>query len=220
MADFRYNREVGMGRFSLWLFSVDPGFIRTAVHSGVTGVVVDWECTGKERRQARADTEINHHSPDDLRRVRAETEAPIMCRINGLHDDSAAEIDRAIDLGADELLLPMVQAPRDVERALDLVRGRLPLGIFIETRNAVTRAPELCALPVSRVYVGLNDLAIDRGIANIFEAVADGTVDAVRHACPVPFGFGGLTRPDAGDPIPCRLLMGEMARLSTDFTFL
>src|SRR5262245_14365023 len=136
VAHFRYNPLDRMSGFSLWLFSVDPGFIQSAIHSGVTGIVVDWECTGKLRRQARADTEINHHSPDDLRRVRSATDAPVMCRINGLHDDSAAEIDRAIDLGADELLLPMVQAPRDVERALDLVPGRLPLGLVIETRNA------------------------------------------------------------------------------------
>ena len=209
-----------MRGFSLWLFSVDPGFIKNAVRAGVTGVVVDWECSGKACRQSGADTEINHHTPDDLRRVRAATDGPVMCRLNGLHGETGAEIDRAISLGADELLLPMVRAPRDVERALDLVRGRRPLGILIETRAAVSMAPELCALPISRAYVGLNDLAIDRGASNIFDAVADGTVDTVRSACGVPFGFGGLTLPEAGHPIPCRLLIAEMTRLDAGFSFL
>lgn len=209
-----------MGSFSLWLFSVDPIFIKSAVRAGVRGVVVDWECTGKERRQAGADTEINHHTADDLKRVRAATDGPVICRINGVHADSASEIDRAIALGADELLLPMVQQVSDVERVLDLISGRRPLGILIETRRAVRAAASLCALPLSRVYVGLNDLAIDRGASNIFEAVADDTVLDVRRTSRPPFGFGGLTCPDAGEPIPCCLLIGEMARASADFTFL
>jgi len=79
---------------------------------------------------------------------------------------------------------------------------------------------ELARLPVSRVYVGLNDLAIERKTPNIFTAVADGTVERIRRAFPVPFGFGGLTLPDRGHPIPCRLLIGEMARLPCDFSFL
>lgn len=209
-----------MTDFSLWLFSVDPGFIQAAVRAGVTGIVVDWEYTGKTRRQAGSDTEINHQSADDLSRVRAATSAPVMCRLNGLHDQSAAEVESAIGRGADELLLPMVRSTREVERALDLVRGRRPLGILVETEGAVLRAADLCALPVSRVYVGLNDLAIDRGAPNIFGAVADGTVARVRQACRVPFGFGGLTRPDAGHPIACRLLIGEMARVQAGYSFL
>jgi len=97
----------------------------------------------------------------------------------------------------------------------------LPHGTQIGTPSAaVAGASRILALPVSRAYVGLNDLAIDRGRTNIFEAVTDGTVTEVRDACTVPFGFGGLTSPDAGDPIPCRLLIGEMARVSTDFSFL
>ena len=220
MAQFRYNHPVVMGGFALQLFSVDPGFVKKAVRAGVTGVVVDWEYAGKACRQSGADTEINHHTPDDLRRVRAATDAPVMCRINGLHDGSAAEIDQAIALGADELMLPMVRGLGEVERALDLVRGRRPLGILIETRAAVGLAFSLCALPLSRVYVGLNDLAIDRGTPNIFDAIADGTVETVRRVCPVSFGFGGLTLPEAGFPIPCRLLIGEMARVNAEFSFL
>jgi hypothetical protein len=70
------------------------------------------------------------------------------------------------------------------------------------------------------VYVGLNDLAIQRGCANIFTALIDGTLERIRRPFVVRFGFGGLTLPDCGHPIPCRLLMGEMSRLHCDFSFL
>jgi hypothetical protein len=206
--------------FDLLLFSIDAEFIREAVGAGVAGIIVDWECVAKRERQAAADTEINRQTVDDLHRVRRATDAAVICRINGTNPDSAAEVEQAIDAGADELLVPMVRCAGDVERILDMVRGRCRVGILIETQAAVTRARELCALPLSRVYVGLNDLAIDRRAHNIFDAVADGTVAAVRSACAVPFGFAGLTLPDAGTPIPCRLLIGEMVRIAAHYSFL
>jgi hypothetical protein len=206
--------------FSLLLFSVDPSVVRGAVRAGVAGIVVDWESAGKRERQSGADTEVNRHTVDDLRRVRGATNGLVICRINAPHAESAAEVEQAVSVGADELLVPMIRRPSDVERILDLVRGRSRVGILIETVEAVRLARQLCALPLSRVYVGLNDLAIDRGAPNIFDAVVDGTVAEVRRGCPVPFGFGGLTRPDAGNPIPCRLLIAEMTRLETEFSFL
>ena len=206
--------------FSLLLFSVDPAVIRESVRAGVDAIVVDWECGGKRDRQAGADTEINRHTLDDLRRVRAATNGRVICRVNAPHAGSAEEIDRAIGAGADEILVPMVRATGDVLRMLELVNGRCGVGILVETEDAVRAAADLSALPLSRIYVGLNDLAIDRGAPNIFQAVVDGTVAAVRRVCPGPFGFGGLTLPDAGRPIPCRLLIAEMARLGAQFSFL
>jgi hypothetical protein len=207
------------GKFSLLLFSVDAALVREAVRAGVEGIVVDWESAGKSERQQGADTEINRHSVEDLRRVRAATDGLVVCRIDN-SGETPAEIERAIDAGADELLLPMVRGVREVEAVLDQVRGRCRVGILIETQDAVARASSLCALPLSRVYLGLNDLAIDRGAPDIFRAVLDGTVERVRRACPLPFGFGGLTLPDRGRPIPCRLLIAEMARLDADYSFL
>jgi hypothetical protein len=206
--------------FSLLLFSVDTALVRAAVKAGVSGIIVDWERAGKRARQAHANTEINVHTVEDLRAVRQATDGPVICRINAWHGGTAGEIDAAIGAGADELLLPMVRDRAEVEAALERVGGRRPLGILIETTDAVAHARELCSLPLARVYVGLNDLAIDRRAENIFEAVADGTVERVRGACGLPFGFGGLTLPECGAPIPCRLLIGEMARLSSRFSFL
>jgi hypothetical protein len=207
-------------RFDLFLFSTDPALIREAVAAGVDGIIVDWEERGKPERQASADTEINHDTPEDLRRVRQATSARVICRINGVCETTEDEIETAIGEGADEILLPMVRAAREVEAVLELVDDRCDVGILTETEAAVRRIESFAGLPLSRVYVGLNDLSIERGAANIFTAVADGTVARVRSRVTVPFGFGGLTLPEGGRPIPCRLLMSEMTRLHCQFSFL
>jgi len=204
----------------LMLFSTDVPFILEAVDAGIDGIIVDWEQRGKPERQAGADTEINHDTPEDLRRVRQATAGRVLCRINGVCETTEDEIETAIGEGADEILLPMVRAAREVEAVLDVVNGRCGVGILVETVSAVERIRAFAELPLSRIYVGLNDLAIDRGTGNLFHAVVDGTVEDVRREVTVPFGFGGLTLPERGHPIPCRLLMGEMTRLDSQFSFL
>jgi hypothetical protein len=86
--------------------------------------------------------------------------------------------------------------------------------------DAVSRKEELAALPLSRVFVGLNDLAIERRSQSIFTALVDGTIDEIRSAFGTRFGVGGLTLPEAGHPLPSRLICGELARVRCTFTFL
>ena len=187
------------------------------VVAGAAGIVVDWERRGKRRRQAGADTQINADTPDDLAAVRAATGGRLVCRVNGWDGWTPAEIDLAIALGADEVLLPMVRRVEEVDAAVAHVAGRCGLGILIETTDAVRRADELLRRPLARVYVGMNDLMIDRGCGPLFAALVDGTVDrlaALAADAGIPFGVGGLTVPEGGHPVPCRLLAGELARLA------
>lgn len=206
--------------FELLLFSTDAAFIKRAVTAGVDGIIVDWENRGKAGRQAFADTEINNYTVDDLLRVRRATEAKVVCRINAFSHGTRLEIAKAIEGGADEILLPMLRSLEEVEAFLEMINGRCAGGILVETVAAVGLSAELARLPLARVYVGLNDLSIERGTPNIFTAVADGTVERARRSFDLPFGFGGLTLPERGHPIPCRLLIGEMARLDCSFSFL
>ena len=206
--------------FELVLFSTAPPFIREAVASGIGSVIVDWEHEGKSARQAGANTQINRDTPDDLRAVRACTDSRVICRLNGYGEKTGVEIERAIGIGVDELLLPMVRSVPEVEDVLERVGGRCGVGVLIETLAAVSLAGSLARLPLSRVYVGLNDLAIERGSKTIFAPLVDGTLEEVRRHIRVAFGFGGLTVATLGDPIPCRLLIGEMLRLECDFSFL
>jgi hypothetical protein len=207
-------------RFSLTLFSTSPDVIRQATAAGVDEVIVDWENQGKKERQNGADTEINKDTVSDLRRVRECTDATVICRINQYGSGAPEEIELAVGAGADEILLPMVRSRSEVEAVQKQVNGRCGLGILVETVKAVDEVESLAALPLTRVYVGLNDLAIQRGCVNIFMALIDGTLERIRRPFATRFGFGGLTLPDCGYPIPCRLLMGEMSRLHCDFSFL
>ena len=193
------------------------------VDAGATGVVVDWERRGKRQRQVGADTQVNGDTPTQLAAVRRATAGRVLCRVNGWGDWSPAEIDLAVALGADEVLLPMVRRPEEVDAALGVVGGRCGLGILVETTDAVRRAAELTARPVSRVYVGMNDLMIDRGRVCLFEALVDGTVACVARLAAqagIAFGVAGLTVPEGGHPIPCRLLAAALADVGASFTFL
>ncbi|RBY88065.1 aldolase [Blastococcus sp. TBT05-19] len=204
----------------LFLFTVDPRWGADVVAAGAAGIVVDWERRGKLRRQAGEGTQINSDTPEDLSAVRAATPGRVVCRINGAGPWTADEVDDAVRRGADEILLPMVRSVEEVDRTLDAVAGRCGLGILIETQDAVDRAADLAARPLSRIYVGLNDLRIDRRSTELFRPLVDGTVERVRAEVRMPFGVGGLTLPGGGFPVPGDLLAAELVRMRTDFTFL
>lgn len=206
--------------FSLYVFSVEPEVIQCVTAAGAAGVIVDCEYRGKEARQAGYDTQINRHCIEQVRRVREATNKTVICRINGFGPTTVEEVEEAIDCGADEILLPMVRKIREVENTLKLVNGRCGVGIMVENMSAACIVDELAELPLSRAYIGLNDLSINRKSPNIFTALADGTAECIRNAFSIPVGFAALTLPDKGYPIPCRLLMGELARLHCDFSIL
>jgi hypothetical protein len=209
-----------LNRLELLLFSTDPVVIRDAVEGGAAGVIVDWERTGKSGRQAGRDTEINHLGLDELRTARSATSARLICRLNGFGPWTSGEVDAAIAGGADEVLLPMVRGEAEVRETLEMVNGRCGLGILVETVDAVSCVDVLGSMSLTRLYVGLNDLAIERGTSSLFAPLAEGLLDDIRGRVHVPFGFGGLTVPGSGSPLPSELLMAEMVRLDCQFTFL
>ena len=210
--------------FELFAFSVDKTTVRTLTAGGVAGIIVDWEYNGKMARQRGLNTEINDHGEQDLSNVRDWTSKRVVCRIDRGHDWSLQrkQIDRVIDLGGDEILLPMVQSVAEVTRVLDYLSNRnaVKVGILVETRAAVAIKSELAQLPLSRVYVGLNDLSIDSGHTPLFEPMINGLLAETLSAFSVPVGFGGLTLPTLGHPIPCRLLLAAMLDLDCSFSLL
>jgi hypothetical protein len=206
--------------FGLFAFCTDPALARRLDKAGVDGLVIDWERRGKDRRQHGWSTQINSDTPTDLRNVRRAVDLPILCRVNAPSARLPSEVAAAISLGADEVLIPMVRSVAEVEVALDAANGDAGVGILVETDEAVALAPALGTLPLSRVYVGLNDLAIAHGTTNLFRAVVDGTVNRVRASFDVPLGFAGLTHPSRGAPVPCDLIVAALTELGADFTFL
>ena len=78
---------------------------------------------------------------DDLIRVRRCTKAKVICRTDRFGEATHAQIDAAVRFGADEVLLPMVTGPEEVEAALDYAAARVGVGILIETESAVRASP-------------------------------------------------------------------------------
>lgn len=215
-----------------FLFSADRALVTrlagsdTPSDARVAAVVVDWERSGKAVRQAEAeriigvDTQIAPDTPADLEAILAVAEVPVLCRIDGWRHHGPADLEAAAAAGVAEVILPMVRDPDEVAAALAVAAGRCRVGVMVETCDAVAAAAELATLPLSRVYVGLMDLAIERR-RDIFEPLYDGTVEALAAVfASIPFGFAGLTVPGAGTPVPTRLLAAEMGRVGARFTFL
>jgi hypothetical protein len=205
----------------LILFETDPVRASAAHAQGVSTFIFDVETRGKSDRQGSFDTDISATSLDDLSTFVAKSKIRPICRLDSWHDNIDSDIERAIAGGAGELLFPMVCTVAEIKHLLTLVAERVPSGIMIETKEILDCAAEIGRMPLSRVYVGLNDLMISRGSSNLFEPMIDGTVDRVRSRIgSLPFGVAGATRVDGGYPVPFRLLLSDMARIDTDFTML
>jgi HpcH/HpaI aldolase/citrate lyase family len=205
----------------LFLFYKNLNETIKLAQQNIDAIIIDWENKGKDTRQFAFDTQINDHSLEDLIALRFVFKKKIICRINGGIYITEKEIKSAIDAGADEILLPMVTHPNEVLKVLNFINGQCPLGILVETNKAVACIGDLIHLPLRRIYFGLNDFAIDNNNRNIFLPIATKTVELIRLECShISFGFGGLTHPSLGSPLPCKMLLDEMARLRCDFTFL
>lgn len=190
-------------------------------------VVVDWERIGKTERQAEApsvigaETTIKPDGSDAIAVLRHVGVENVVCRINALGGHTAREVDAAHAQGARAVILPMWRTPAELEGFVELIDDRLRVGVMIETAGALSNVAALRELPVEFAFVGLVDLAIERRTRSIFAPLVDGTLERVADDIgDVPFGFGGLTLPELGDPIPSRLLVGEMLRLGASFSFM
>jgi hypothetical protein len=188
-------------------------------HSHPAAVAVDWE-----RPEHRASGAVRHPTAAQLATLAAVREAspwPVVCRINEVGPGTEEEVDRAVDLGADEVLVPMVRGEAEVERVQRAACGRVGVGIMVETPEAVEHAASLASLGLARAFVGLLDLALERRTPSVFTALADGTVErVVEGLATTVYGFGGLTDPSRGDPLAARLLMGEIVRSGCAFSMM
>ena len=211
------NNNIETRSLELLLFTHDASYAAAAMQGGFDGIIVDWEWSDKRSRQTGWNTEVNRGTEADLIKVVERADAPVICRINNKSRTRRHEALRAVELGASEIWLPMVRAVAEIEECLDVIGGRARLGVLAETGDAMAMGETLSALPLARVYVGLNDLQIDTGRPNLFTALCDGTVQAFRESFSAKFGVAGVTVPEAGWPVPSRLLLAEMARLGCQF---
>jgi len=219
------NRN-GAAGFRFTLMTDDAELAGAADEAGVDCVGVDLERLGKHERQgAHPQLRISDHRVEQLPSVRARLkQARAFARLNPLNPDSAGEIERALEAGADVLMLPYFRTVAEVETFVHLVGGRAFVSLLLETAAAADDVAAIARVRgVGEIVVGLNDLSLDLGRSNQFTLLVSPVLECVAdevRAAGLPFGFGGLADP-ANDalPVPPSLVYAQYPRLGATRAF-
>ena len=208
-----------MKHFNLMILAADPQSAIDAQNAGVDRIFYDLEWIGKNERQHGRNTVKSDNKIDDIPAVRKVlTTSQLLVRTNPIHAYTQIEVDKAIEYGADILMLPMVVDQHDAEQYVEMIGGRAKVCIMIETAAAMARLDKILAVPgVDEVFIGLNDLHISMGLTFMFELLSDGLVEYIANKCNavgMPFGFGGIARIGEGD-LPSDNILGEHVRLGS-----
>lgn len=213
-----------MKHLKLMILAAEPDSAAEAQAAGIDRIFYDLEYIGKSERQHGRNTVKSNNSIDDIPAVRkVVTSSELLVRTNPIHAYSKAEIDKAIEYGADVLMLPMVIDHHDVEQYVEMVNGRAKVCIMIETAASMARLDKILAVKgVDEIFVGLNDLHISMGLRFMFELLSGGLVEYIADKCNkagMPFGFGGIARIGEGD-LPSDYILGEHVRLGSESVIL
>lgn len=210
---------MSINNFKLMILADTPEAASTAQDAGVDRIFFDLEYIGKAERQHGRNTVLSNNDIESLPSIRrVVTTSELLVRTNPINPYISIEIERAIEYGADILMLPMVMDHNDVETYVKLVDGRAKVCIMIETAAAMTRLDKILAVPgVDEIFIGLNDLHITMGLTFMFELLSGGLVEFIAEKCRkagIPFGFGGIARIGEG-LLPSDYILGEHVRLGS-----
>ena len=141
-----------------------PAVARIAENAGVDWIFLDMEVIGKAFRQSGLDTVQNHHTVDDIKRIRKTiSQSKLLVRINPIHDalenypSSKDEIEASIEAGADILMLPYFKKVEEVKTFIHLVNGRAKTLLLLETVEAASLIDEILEVVVSAaVHYGIH----------------------------------------------------------------
>lgn len=198
---------------------------KIAEDASVDRIFLDLELRGKVERQGHLDTVISHHSIEDIKKLKAVLQkAQLLVRVNSLYDGSRAEIDKAIDYGADILMLPYFKMAQEVQEFISLVGGRVKTCLLCETPEAVQNIDEILNISgIDEIHVGLNDLHLGYKMQFMFQLVADGTVEMLCKKFRnkgISYGFGGVGRVDVDNLLSAKCIIAEHYRLGSSMVIL
>lgn len=219
-----------------------PEIAQIAEENGVDWIFVDMEFIGKDNRQGGLDTVQNHHTIEDVRRVKASVKkAKVLVRVNPIHKammnadgtiaymDSKTEIESAIEAGADIVMLPFFHSVEEVKEFVYLVQNannqmerygnnRAQACLLLETPEAAILLDEILNVPgIDMIHIGLNDLHLAMGMKFMFQLLTDGIVEQLTKkikAKGIPFGFGGIASLHGG-ALPGSYVLKEHYRLGS-----
>ena len=208
----------------LMLVTSDIDNIREAEAAGVDRIFFDLEYINKSERQRGRDTLILHNDIEMLPQIRQVVKnAELLVRVNALYPHSKLEIDKAIEYGADIIMLPMVMDAEDVKILVEYVGGRAKVMPMIETAQALARIEDIVAVDgIDEIYIGLNDLHISMGLTFMFELLSGGLVEYAANkikAAGIRFGFGGMAKIGEGI-LPAEAILAEHYRLGSNSVIL
>ena len=204
---------------NLMLLTGDPAYAKRAQECGVDRIFVDLEYINKAERQRGRNTYITQYTLDTIAPVRKVlNKSKLLVRINPIHSNSKMEIDRAIDEGADMLMLPMAYDAYDVESFIYMVDNRAYTIPMIETSRAMVHLDDILSVKgVDELFIGLNDLHISLGLSFMFEPLSGGIVEYMGkkiNAAGIPWGFGGIAKIGEG-LLPAEKIIAEHYRLGS-----
>lgn len=203
----------------------NPTTAQIAQEAGVDRVWIDMEYIGKNERQGGMNTVKNHHTIDDVKRLRpVVSSAELMVRVNPMHaatadySSSGEEINQTIEAGADVVMLPMFRTADEVKRFVDCVDGRAKVQLLLETAEAVANIDSILEVPgVDEIHIGLNDLHLALHKTFMFELICDDTVSTLCQKIKtkgVKYGFGGIARVGYG-MLPAEYIIAEHYHLGS-----
>lgn len=210
---------------TLMYITNNPVIAQIAQKAGVDRIWIDMEYIGKLERQGGMDTVQNHHSIDDIRKLRPiVTSSELMVRVNPIHDatidyvDSKSEINEAILAGADVIMLPMFKTVEEVQKFVSFVNGRAKVQLLVETAEAVEIIDDILEVPgIDEIHIGLNDLHLFYHMDFMFELICG---DIIKNLCSkmkakgIKYGFGGIARVGYG-LLPAELIIAEHYHLDS-----
>jgi 2-keto-3-deoxy-L-rhamnonate aldolase RhmA len=210
-------------KVQLILITKDTAQAQAMVKAGVDRIMVDLEINGKEDRQRNLNTVISRHCFQDISAIRQTLDesgtGALMVRINPIGPGSQAEIEEVLARGADRIMLPMFTHPDEVAECINLISGRAPLTLLLETTAALVRLPQILAVKgIDDLHFGLNDLHLDMGLDFMFELFGSGLLEhAARliRAKGLRFGIGGVACIGKGR-LPAELILAGHIHLGSD----
>lgn len=215
---------------TLMYITNNPVTAQIAQEAGVDRIWIDMEYIGKDKRQGGMDTVKNHHTINDIRKLRpVVTNAELMVRVNPIHTatedycSSENEINQVIEAGADVVMLPMFKTAKDVESFVRYVDGRAKVQLLVETAEAVDNIDSILEVSgINEVHIGLNDLHLAYHMDFMFELLCG---DVVNKLCKkiknknIKYGFGGIARVGDG-MLPAEYIIAEHYHLGSSAAIL
>lgn len=197
-----------------------PDIASVADRSGVDRIMIDLEKLGKEKRQKNWNSVISDHCPEDIIKVKPVLKkAKIIARVNPVNENSAEEIEKVIEYGADIVMLPHFKSAEEVEFFISAVRKRTRTCLLLETKDAVENIDEILSVEgIDEVHIGLNDLSHSYGANFLFSmfpaGIVDYIVDKLKEYKIADYGIGGIARIGSG-LIPAEDVIAEHYRLDS-----